>query len=162
VPWASSTLLPKLIRHLKNAHPDLHVELREMISSEQAEALATRWICAALQTTISSPSPGIEGAAYFDQSIYLCAKACFSLRIRYEVSTVHVRARLGRSGLDIAFVPSSCALLGVGGTSFLSLRSAGANEFIMLLQRKADSNSSLPILADAVRINFAEVKHRMV
>ena len=39
VPSASSTVLPELIRVLRTAHPGLHLELREMISSDQAEAL---------------------------------------------------------------------------------------------------------------------------
>lgn len=39
VPSASSTVLPELIRSLRSAHPGLRIELREMISGEQAEAL---------------------------------------------------------------------------------------------------------------------------
>lgn len=39
VPSASSTVLPELVRLLRAAQPDLRIELREMISSEQVEAL---------------------------------------------------------------------------------------------------------------------------
>ncbi len=39
VPSASSTVLPELVRLLRAQHPGLRIELREMISSEQAEAL---------------------------------------------------------------------------------------------------------------------------
>jgi len=40
VPSASSTVLPTLVRQLRKTHPALHIDLREMISSEQAEAVA--------------------------------------------------------------------------------------------------------------------------
>lgn len=39
VPSASSTVLPELVHVLRQAHPALRIELREMISSEQVEAL---------------------------------------------------------------------------------------------------------------------------
>lgn len=39
VPSASSTVLPELVRRLRRKHEALQFELREMISSEQAEAL---------------------------------------------------------------------------------------------------------------------------
>jgi DNA-binding transcriptional LysR family regulator len=39
VPSASSTVLPELLRMLRAAYPPLRIELREMISSAQAEAL---------------------------------------------------------------------------------------------------------------------------
>jgi len=71
-----------------------------------------------------------RGPAYFDQSIYRCAKAGFSPRIRYEASTVHGVLDLVGAGLGVALVPSSCALLGVAGTSYRSLRGAGVGEFL--------------------------------
>lgn len=202
VPSASSTVLPKLIRRLKKAHPALHIELREMISSEQAEAVAAGHLDAGIaRSKPSHPRLTVaaqmadpfclaltpqearragepvdlrsfadhdfvaftrhRGPAYFDQSIYLCAKAGFSPRIRYEASTVHGVLDLVGAGLGVALVPSSCALLGVAGTSYHNLRAAGGGEFLVLLQRKADSNPILPILADAVRDNFVELKRRM-
>ncbi len=39
VPSASSTVLPALVRQLRAAHPNLRLDLREMISSAQTEAL---------------------------------------------------------------------------------------------------------------------------
>jgi DNA-binding transcriptional LysR family regulator len=203
VPFASSTVLPKLIRLLKKEHPALHIELREMISSEQAEAVAGGHLDAGIARTkphhprlmvaaeMSDPfclaltpqearraGNPVElrsfanhdfvsftrhrGPAYFDQSIYLCAKAGFSPRIRYEASTVHGVLDLVGAGLGVALVPSSCALLSVAGVSFRRLRGASAGQFLVLLQRKGDSNSILPMLADAVRTNFAELERRTV
>lgn len=40
VPSASSTVLPALVRHLRQRHPGLRLALREMISSAQVDALA--------------------------------------------------------------------------------------------------------------------------
>jgi len=39
VPSTSSTVLPELLRSVRSQHLHLHIELRELISSEQAEAL---------------------------------------------------------------------------------------------------------------------------
>ena len=202
VPSASSTVLPKLVRHLKKEHPALHIDLREMISSEQAEAVAAGHLDAGIarskphhpRLTVAAQMPDpfclaltpqqarragnpVElrsfaehdfvaftrhrGPAYFDQSIYLCAKAGFSPRIRYEASTVHGVLDLVGAGLGVALVPSSCALLGAAGTRFLSLRGQAADEVLVLLRRKADPNPLLPALADAVRANFLDLQHRM-
>jgi len=102
-----------------------------------------------------------RGPAYFDQSIYLCAKAGFSPRIRYEASTVHGVLDLVGAGLGVALVPSSCALLGAAGVSFCRLRAPAAGEVLVLLSRKTDSNPLLPALADAVRASFADLQRRM-
>ncbi len=48
VPSASSTVLPPLVRQLRKLHPRLVLSLREMISSEQAEALVAGHIDAGL------------------------------------------------------------------------------------------------------------------
>lgn len=51
VPSASSTVLPDLVRHLRRRHPDLGLQLREMISSEQVDALLAGQIDAGLART---------------------------------------------------------------------------------------------------------------
>lgn len=48
VPSASSTVLPELVRHLRRRHPALNLELREMISAEQVEALVAGHIDAGI------------------------------------------------------------------------------------------------------------------
>ncbi|MEJ8850064.1 LysR family transcriptional regulator [Variovorax rhizosphaerae] len=202
VPSASSTVLPKLIRLLKKAHPALHIELREMISSEQAEAIAAGHLdagivrskphhlrltvaarmadpfCLAMTTQEARRAGDLvelrsfadhdfvaftrhKGPAYFDQSIFLCAKAGFSPRIRYEASTVHGVLDLVGAGLGVALVPSSCSLLGTSGTTFCRLSQSAVIEALMLLRRKTDANPMLPILADAVTANFSDLRLRM-
>jgi DNA-binding transcriptional LysR family regulator len=51
VPSASSTVLPVLLRQLRRAHPGLQLELREMISAEQVDALAAGQIDAGIART---------------------------------------------------------------------------------------------------------------
>ncbi|MDM0038434.1 LysR substrate-binding domain-containing protein [Variovorax sp. J22G21] len=51
VPSASSTVLPDLLRRMRKQHPHLNIELREMISSEQAEALVAGHIDAGIART---------------------------------------------------------------------------------------------------------------
>ena len=51
VPSASSTVLPELVRQLRKDHPLLNLELRELISSEQIEALVAGHIDAGLART---------------------------------------------------------------------------------------------------------------
>jgi DNA-binding transcriptional LysR family regulator len=51
VPSASSTVLPVLVRQLRKLHPRLNLELREMISSEQVEALLDGHIDAGIART---------------------------------------------------------------------------------------------------------------
>jgi DNA-binding transcriptional LysR family regulator len=53
VPSASSTVLPELVRTLRAAHPALRIELREMISSEQAEALVMGHLDAGIARTLA-------------------------------------------------------------------------------------------------------------
>ena len=48
VPSAGNTVLPELVRRLRQRHPHLNLELQEMISSEQAEALVAGRIDAGL------------------------------------------------------------------------------------------------------------------
>ena len=48
VPSASSTVLPALVRLLREQHPRLNLELREMISSEQVDALVAGQIDAGI------------------------------------------------------------------------------------------------------------------
>ena len=201
VPSASSTVLPSLIRQLRKAQPALHIELREMISSEQADAVAAGQLdagiarsaphqprlevvaqmadpfCLALsaQAARGSANPLAlrsfsehdfvaftrhRGPAYFDQSIALCAKAGFSPRIRYEASTVHGVLDLVGAGLGVALVPASCALLGSASVAFRHLRRAGGGESLLLMQRKANANPVLPMLADTLRQHFVELKRR--
>ena len=62
VPSASSTVLPDLVRKLRDAQPGLELELREMISSEQAEALAAGRIDAGL-ARMPAPHPRLVIAA---------------------------------------------------------------------------------------------------
>ena len=202
VPSASSTVLPVLVRRLRTTHPALRIELREMISSEQAEALVTGQLDAAIvraephhprlvaaarmadpfcialpQAEADGPAGAVglgdfadrdfvaftrhRGPAYFDQSIYLCARAGFSPRIRYEASTVHGVLDLVGAGLGVALVPSSCALLGVAGVRMRRLQGPAGGEVLVLLQRKADPNPVLPLLEDAVRTHFVELARRI-
>jgi len=51
VPSASSTVLPELVRRLRRKHAGLNLELREMISSEQIEALVAGHIDAGIART---------------------------------------------------------------------------------------------------------------
>lgn len=51
VPSASSTVLPVLVRQLRKLHPRLDLELREMISSEQVDALVAGHIDAGIART---------------------------------------------------------------------------------------------------------------
>jgi DNA-binding transcriptional LysR family regulator len=51
VPSASSTVLPVLVRQLRKLHPRLNLELREMISSEQVDALLGGYIDAGIART---------------------------------------------------------------------------------------------------------------
>ncbi|KQP12207.1 LysR family transcriptional regulator [Pseudorhodoferax sp. Leaf267] len=53
VPSASSTVLPDLVRLLRATHPGLRIELREMISSEQAEALVMGHLDAGIARTLA-------------------------------------------------------------------------------------------------------------
>ncbi|SCK22866.1 DNA-binding transcriptional regulator, LysR family [Variovorax sp. HW608] len=202
VPSASSTVLPKLARRLRQEHPGLQLELREMISSDQAEAVASGHLdagiargrphdprllvaaqmadpfCVALASQEAREfgrSVHLKrfaqhdfvaftrhrGPAYFDQSIHLCASAGFSPRIRYEASTVHGVLDLVSAGLGVALVPSSCALLAVPGTAFVSLRDASANELLVLLRRKADANPMTPALTGAMEGIFAGLQHQV-
>ncbi len=51
VPSASSTLLPELVRALRQLHPRLNLSLRELISDEQTEALVAGQIDAGIART---------------------------------------------------------------------------------------------------------------
>ena len=51
VPSAISTVLPTLVRRLRKLHPRLNLELREMISSEQVDALVAGHIDAGIART---------------------------------------------------------------------------------------------------------------
>jgi DNA-binding transcriptional LysR family regulator len=51
VPSVSSTVLPELVRQLRKLRPGVHLELREMISAEQVEALVAGHIDAGLART---------------------------------------------------------------------------------------------------------------
>lgn len=51
VPSASSTVLPVLVRQLRRLHAGVHLELREMISSEQIDALVAGHIDAGIART---------------------------------------------------------------------------------------------------------------
>ncbi|HVR48987.1 MAG TPA: LysR substrate-binding domain-containing protein [Pseudorhodoferax sp.] len=53
VPSASSTVLPALVRLLRATHPDLRLELREMISSEQIEALVAGHLDAGIARSLT-------------------------------------------------------------------------------------------------------------
>ena len=53
VPSASSTVLPELIRVLRANQPGLHIELREMISSEQVEALVAGHLDAGIARSLA-------------------------------------------------------------------------------------------------------------
>lgn len=53
VPSASSTVLPELVRLLRDAHPELRIELREMISSEQVEALVAGHLDAGIARSLA-------------------------------------------------------------------------------------------------------------
>lgn len=51
VPSASSTVIPVLVRQLRRLHPRLNLELRELISSEQVDALLAGYIDAGIART---------------------------------------------------------------------------------------------------------------
>ncbi|WP_326538000.1 LysR family transcriptional regulator [Pseudorhodoferax sp.] len=53
VPSASSTVLPELVRQLRRTHPALRIELREMISSEQVEALVAGHLDAGIARSLA-------------------------------------------------------------------------------------------------------------
>jgi DNA-binding transcriptional LysR family regulator len=200
VPSASSTVLPELVRALRKAQPHLQIELREMISSEQIDALVAGHIDAGLARTparhprveaacampdpfcLAMPAGTAEagaidlkhcathdfvgftrhrGPAYFDQSIHLCSQAGFSPRIRYEASTVHGVLDLVGSGLGVALVPASTALLGVKGAVLHPLRRKQAAEILSLLRRKADSHAQMPLLKQSVERVFTALAQRV-
>jgi DNA-binding transcriptional LysR family regulator len=70
VPSAVSTVLPSLARRLRKAVPRLDLELREMISTEQAEALLAAHIDAGLARTLPR-HPRLEVAASMQDSFCL-------------------------------------------------------------------------------------------
>jgi DNA-binding transcriptional LysR family regulator len=101
-----------------------------------------------------------RGPAYFDQSIHLCSQAGFSPRIRYEASTVHGVLDLVSTGLGVALVPASAALLGVTGVRVRALRRRDAGEVLSLLRRKVDANPLLPIAEKVVASIFERIAER--
>lgn len=102
-----------------------------------------------------------RGPATFDQSIHLCSQAGFSPRIRYEASTVHGVLDLVGTGLGVALVPASAALLGASGVRLFSLRRRGDAEVLSLLRRKVDPHPLLPELEAAVASIFKALEQRV-
>jgi DNA-binding transcriptional LysR family regulator len=58
IPSAASTVLPPLVRHLRQHHPNLELDVRELITSEQVEALVAGQIDAGLART-PARHPGV-------------------------------------------------------------------------------------------------------
>jgi len=201
VPSASSTVLPELIRQLRKRHPGLNLELKELISSEQVDALVGGRIdaglartpsqhprlvvaqrmadpfCLALPVAKAGAPAAVDlrhyadhgfvgftrhrGPAYFDQSIHLCSQAGFSPRIRYEASTVHGVLDLVSSGLGVALVPASTALLGVAGVKLRALSRQGRDQVLVLLRRRNDAHPVLPVVEESVGLIFSSLQQRV-
>jgi DNA-binding transcriptional LysR family regulator len=184
VPSAFSIVVPPLMEELRRQMPQLEVELSEMISSDQAEAIAGGRIdggiarnptrqanvvvarrmrdpfCLAVRSGSSRATQvslrsmvnetfiafaGHQGRrTYFDQSMQQCRQAGFVPRIGHEASTVHGVLQLVASGLGVALVPASAALLEVSGVTLLPLRGSGHGGSLAFLRR--DTQQRLPLM----------------
>ncbi|GHC97376.1 LysR family transcriptional regulator [Pseudorhodoferax aquiterrae] len=74
VPSASSTVLPALVRELRAAHPQLRIELREMISSAQTEALVAGHLDAGIARS-AARHPRVVAPAQMDDPFCLASPA---------------------------------------------------------------------------------------
>jgi DNA-binding transcriptional LysR family regulator len=74
VPSASSTVLPALVRQLRAAHPGLRIELREMISSAQTEALVAGHLDAGIARS-PARHPRVVAPAQMDDPFCLASPA---------------------------------------------------------------------------------------
>lgn len=74
VPSASSTVLPALVRQLRAAHPALRIELREMISSAQTEALVAGHLDAGIARS-PARHPRVVAPAQMDDPFCLVSPA---------------------------------------------------------------------------------------
>ncbi|MGC3984680.1 MAG: LysR family transcriptional regulator [Pseudorhodoferax sp.] len=72
VPSASSTVLPALVRQLRAAHPELRIELREMISSAQTEALVAGHLDAGIARS-PARDPRVVAPAQMDDPFCLAS-----------------------------------------------------------------------------------------
>ncbi|KQP47631.1 LysR family transcriptional regulator [Pseudorhodoferax sp. Leaf274] len=74
VPSASSTVLPQLVRLLRATHPGLRIELREMISSAQTEALVAGHLDAGIARS-PGRHPRVVAPAQMDDPFCLASPA---------------------------------------------------------------------------------------
>lgn len=74
VPSASSTVLPALVRQLRAAHPGLRIELREMISAAQTEALVAGHLDAGIARS-PARHPRVVAPAQMDDPFCLASPA---------------------------------------------------------------------------------------
>ena len=64
------------------------------------------------------------------------------------------------TGVGVALVPASAALLGVGGVRVRALRRRAAGEVLCLLRRKVDPNPLVALTERLVEQIFARVEER--
>lgn len=84
VPSASSTVLPALVRALRAAHPALRIELREMISSAQTEALVAGHLDAGIARS-PARHPRVVAQAQMDDPFCLASPAAEPPALRNAV-----------------------------------------------------------------------------
>src|SRR6266581_3211159 len=151
VSLADFGVLPGLLKAFKAAQPGIALALREMLSPEQAAALASRHRLArgagklpmsALASEAFVMVPREIAPGLYDIVTALAVRAGFSLNVAQEAIQMQTVVSLVSSGLGAAIVPGSLANLGRRGVVYRELADPHPRLDLWLAWRRGASGAT--------------------